>query len=355
MQTTPQTSTQSFGKVFAALGLLIMLCCLGVVCYSAGLFFVVDRDISLIPTPTLDLTCTDTTCLNACLRRLPNFEIIPLSQHLDELSKKQGGYELARYRLDEQSGQLKNVATPTVADYLKPYQADTQLHYRIWDYFTGIFPNDSDIHVSYMIVYMDGSENRYAASIWELDGKWRLYVNLLEFDSPQVVMDILTHEYGHMLTLNQTQTRDVTSEYGREMEQKDFDKMRSACSDRFFTGYACATDSSYMNAFGNRFWSKEVYEAWVSAFLLLDKEDGLNKTAINKFYAKYPDQFVSEYAATNPMEDMAESWTGFVMRQKPIGTSIADQKVLFFYEFPELVQTREAIIQGVCQYAVDQK
>lgn len=77
------------------------------------------------------------------------------------------------------------------------------------------------------------------------------------------------------------------------------------------------------------------------------------RTALDEFYANHREQFVSPYAATNPREDIAESWTEFILRPKPSGTSIADQKVLFFYEFPELVQAREEIIQGVCQYAVD--
>lgn len=76
------------------------------------------------------------------------------------------------------------------------------------------------------------------------------------------------------------------------------------------------------------------------------------RTALDEFYANHRAQFVSPYAATNPREDIAESWTEFILRPKPSGTSIADQKVLFFYEFQELVQTREEIIQGVCQYAV---
>ena len=79
------------------------------------------------------------------------------------------------------------------------------------------------------------------------------------------------------------------------------------------------------------------------------------KTEVHEFYAKYPDQFVSEYAATNPVEDIAESWTEFVMRPKPTGTSIADQKVQFFYEYPELVETRRQILQGVCKYASEEK
>jgi hypothetical protein len=76
---------------------------------------------------------------------------------------------------------------------------------------------------------------------------------------------------------------------------------------------------------------------------------------LHEFYTKYPEQFVGEYAATNPEEDIAESWTEFVMRPKPIGTSIADQKVQFFYEYPELVKIRREILQGVCKYASEQK
>ena len=116
MPATTPISTQSFWKVFAALGALTVLCCFGILCYSAGLFYIVDNDISLIPTPTLDLACTDTTCLNVCLRRLPDFEIAPLGNNRVELAKRVGGIELARYRVDEETGQLTNIASPTVFD-----------------------------------------------------------------------------------------------------------------------------------------------------------------------------------------------------------------------------------------------
>ena len=79
------------------------------------------------------------------------------------------------------------------------------------------------------------------------------------------------------------------------------------------------------------------------------------QTKVHEFYSKYPDQFVSEYAATNPREDIAESWTEFVMRPKPTDTSTADQKVQFFYEYPELVETRRQILQGICKYASEEK
>jgi len=353
-QENPPVS-KTAGKVLAAAGICAIICCVGILCYSATLMLIVEKNIFAIQTPTLDLACEDTNCLNVCVQRIPDFEIALLFENRDDLASAPGGYELARYKLDEQDGQLKNVATPSVPEYLKAYQADTQLHQRIWSYFTGLFPEDSELHASYMIVYIDSSEDRHAASIRELDGKWRLYVNLLHFNSPEAVLAILTHEYGHMLTLNKTQTQNITNEYGRDRDRTGFDKMEAACNGRFFTGFYCMKENAYLNDFGNRFWTGEVYESWVDAFLLLDDDAELYKTAIDEFYSKHSDQFVREYAATNPVEDIADSWTEFILRPKPSGTTIADQKVLFFYEYPELVQMRRGIIQGVCQSAVDQK
>jgi hypothetical protein len=354
MKETKPTSTLSAPKVIAAVSAVIVLCCFGILCYSVTLFYVVDKDISLIPTPTIDLACTDTTCLNACMRQLPDFKTVSLSNHREELAQRPGGYELARYRLDEQSGQLIEVATPYVPEYLESYQTDTQLHQRIWSYFTGIFPNDPEMHASYMIVFMDGSEQRPAAKVWQLDGKWRLYVNLLDFDSPESAMFILTHEYGHILTLSKKQLQNIKDEYGLDREQEEFDKMRAQCGDRFFTGYDCTTEKSYLNAFGNRFWSGEVYDAWVK-ILLQDQDAEANQKALNEFYNTYSDQFVRAYSATNPLEDIADSWTEFVLRPKPSDATIANQKILFFYDYPELVQMRADIIQNICQSAVDQK
>ncbi len=310
--------------------------------------------IEVVPT---DLSaCEDADCLNACLREISDFEIEPLSREdFDQLALRQGGYDLVRYRLDEETKTLKRIAVPTVPEYLKQYQEDEQLHRRIWDYFTGIFPNDSEIHVSYLIITMDGSDDGYSAAIWNSQGKWRLYVNLLEFDTSGDVIEILTHEYGHMLTLNESQAKDIPSEYGLEMEPSDFESMKSKCEGYFFTGSDCALANSYLDEFGNRFWSGKLFETWTEAYLLWDKEDGLYEKAMDDFYSQYRDQFVTEYASTTPVEDIAESWMEFVVRPKPAGSTIAEQKVLFFYEYPELVETRRQIIQGVCQYAVEQK
>ena len=62
---------------------------------------------------------------------------------------------------------------------------------------------------------------------------------------------------------------------------------------------------------------------------------------------KYKKQFVTDYAATNPDEDFAESYMLFVLNEKPTKSTVSfihsDQKFLFFYDFPELVEMRDFI------------
>lgn len=79
----------------------------------------------------------------------------------------------------------------------------------------------------------------------------------------------------------------------------------------------------------------------------MDYGDKYDK-ALAKFYKENRDKFVTEYAATNLDEDMAESFTLFILEPKPSGVSIAEEKILFFYDFPELVELRREIAQSIC-------
>ena len=58
-------------------------------------------------------------------------------------------------------------------------------------------------------------------------------------------------------------------------------------------------------------------------------------------YTERPDEFVSIEAAQSREIDLQSSFVAFVTEDKPLGNSIAEQKIRFFYDFPELVQIRE--------------
>jgi hypothetical protein len=99
--------------------------------------------------------------------------------------------------------------------------------------------------------------------------------------------------------------------------------------------------ASYLNQFYDRFW-KPTWED----FQKIDKngyESALQQEQ-NQWYAQHEDWFVTEYAAVNPEEDMAETWSAFVLKEKPPASqTVAEQKILFFYDQPELVALRAAI------------
>jgi hypothetical protein len=66
------------------------------------------------------------------------------------------------------------------------------------------------------------------------------------------------------------------------------------------------------------------------------------------FYSIHADQFLTSYAATSPEEDVAESWAFFILAPRPEPTSIANQKILFFYDYPELVTLRQELRNRLC-------
>jgi hypothetical protein len=46
-------------------------------------------------------------------------------------------------------------------------------------------------------------------------------------------------------------------------------------------------------------------------------------------------------AVTDPDEDIAETMMMFILNDKPNGRNMAEQKILFLYEFPELMELRD--------------
>jgi hypothetical protein len=72
---------------------------------------------------------------------------------------------------------------------------------------------------------------------------------------------------------------------------------------------------------------------------------------LDQFYLTNQDQFVTPYSVTSPEEDLAETWAHFIFEAKPAGHSISQKKILFFYDYPDLVQLRAQIVNAICLYA----
>lgn len=232
----------------------------------------------------------------------------------------------------------------TIAEYsvkgndLFPKPKDKR-HQEIWDYYVKLIPSQYRTEVVGFDIFSDGKEGTYAAVYQDSEDplKWRLAVDPDDAYDGEKINDkdltfSLIHEQGHVLTLNVSQielnieiaragTDDQIGQLTKEAEQK--------CQPQYFVGEGCSKRDSYINIFFQRFW-KDIYEQWRNS----DPE---------QFYQQYKDRFVTEYAGSNPSEDIAESWTAFVLKDRPADQGVAEAKVLIFYNYPELKTLREAI------------
>lgn len=189
----------------------------------------------------------------------------------------------------------------------------------------GVFSNSSDDTLAYV---SDDDGN----------GKWLIAVNLAGYESLTVRerATTLVHELAHIVTLNNTQVR------------TDIDE--AACGAAytgkgFFTGEGCALWGSYMGDFAKAFWpASDVAKVGGGA--------GENVEAAAQLYEAKPTSFVTEYAATNPGEDIAESFALFILdKQSTSPQTVAEKKVAFFYNYPALVafrnDMRQALVTGI--------
>ena len=203
-----------------------------------------------------------------------------------------------------------------------------QQHQEIWAYFARLIPADAREMVDQFGVFTDGADGTMAwvEPLQESDlSSWMLVIDPADAAKPEELTFTLIHEYGHLLTLNQTQ----------------LDVSAASCS-TYFPQEGCSYENAYVNAFYEKFWVNLLPELQE---IENEQDEDRYYDQLDAFYQKYEDQFVSDYAATNLEEDMAESWAFFVLNQRPDGDSIAEQKILFYYDYPELVELRGQIIQ----------
>jgi hypothetical protein len=204
---------------------------------------------------------------------------------------------------------------------------------QLWNFYANLIPSDLRPEFIKLELFADKDDDTgaYVSPINPNDlSKWELgynmayaWSNTFEFNKSDVAFNSI-HEYAHVLTLNNTQLVAGGSE--------------DTCAN-YFPGEGCSREAAYINQFFTNYWTDIFDES--QAFEEDDDE------AFFAFYDKYADRFVSEYASTNPGEDIAESFARFVLLNQPTGNQIKDQKVRFFYDFQELIVVRDRIRANV--------
>jgi hypothetical protein len=233
-------------------------------------------------------------------------------------------------------------------ELLLPDEVDEKLdsraaHEAIWLTFTSLIPEKNRSFVTEFAILSDGSNNILAgvSPTYDNPQEWTLKVDPLDAVDLNSLHYSILHEYGHLLTLNASQVPPDEQVFYHPDDSAIYKEAVDSCP-RYFTGEGCSNSGSYMNEFFNRYWSS-FYTEWQ-----MTQGQETRQDLLFDFYSARADQFLTSYAATNPEEDIAESWAFFLLSPKPEPITIANQKILFFYEYPELVTLRQEIRNRLC-------
>ena len=220
-----------------------------------------------------------------------------------------------------------------VANGDTPIPAGTQ---KAWDRFAGLFPAAGRPEIV-LFVGIDQDESNGT------DGA--LQVSALDDDKRYLALDVsgavefkeltrtMIHEYSHLL-----QFRPSALTPGTEDEFCDV----------YDGGEACPKPGSYL-----RLWSEAFYPE------VTDGDDYPEEEADVEDRYSADEHVTDDYAATNPAEDMAETFAEWVLLNAPTGPKfvnddphydapvtgdrVVDEKLRFFDQFPELVALRTNI------------
>jgi hypothetical protein len=353
-------------SVFIALLILLLVVCVVVISVFTALapslasYLAYSRPepTGLPPTlqPTPKIKCPNGNCADACLSNLTAFlqtGSIPESFPKSAVQHGQGDNSvlLVTYRLHgDQLGSPQ--FSPNVPSNLLKLQQDTDPQQKIWNYFAAIIPSNQRQELVAYIISTDGRGKMLAGVEQSSDRpqSWALNVDIADAVEPRDLTFSLLHEFGHLLTLNESQvTPDLV--FLAHPDDLQVYQQEAALCPQYFTSGGCSKSDSYLNKFFDQFWPK-IYDEWKKVDA--EKDQNSYSSLLAKFYRNHPTQFNTPYSATSTEEDIAESWAYFVLTPKPANDSVAHRKLLFFYNFPELVDLRSQIIYGICNYAASQ-
>ncbi len=238
--------------------------------------------------------------------------VLQLNQIYEDCTRRYLG-QPEEWSADEEGMELLAEYTVTETGGLEREEGE-DTYRALWARVQAMLPPGSLDAFARFTVFTDGEAEILAYVVpADDDGvRWELAVDPADAEDGQAFAETVYHEYCHYLTLNQGQVT-YTGAPSPGCYAED--------------GLA-AYPASYLNAFYQAFWTD-----YLSDRLAAPNSSG--------FYLRHADDFLTGYAATNPSEDIAESFACFILRDKAEGEGMTARKQNFFYAYPELAAFRE--------------
>ncbi len=190
----------------------------------------------------------------------------------------------------------------------------------VWELFQQIATVDFTAEVMLQFRVGDAPDSDTLAYVYQDDDPqyWVLAANLATAEDRDLLVSTLIHEYAHILTLS----------------TDEFDPA-GTCDPAIELAEGCPAADSVIGQFRESFWDGYGSDA--------PDGDNTDPDIAWDFYLAHEDDFVSDYAATNVSEDLAETFAVYVIEDVPDGDSVVAQKLQFLDSFPELAAIRERI------------
>jgi hypothetical protein len=296
----------------------------------------------LSPTPTLEASCPSKMdsileAANQPTYTTGNFPNVDTGNNLD--------IQLVTYKVN--GDLLSDPHLEAVPNNLKKYQSDFPTQQKAWKLFITLIPADPRRIIAEYQVITDGPGNILGlVEQTHFDpNKWSIGIDIADLADTRNLVFTYIHELGHLLTLNPSQVPPDLQVFNNPDSERIYEREAAACN-YYFPGEGCSLPDSYLNTYFDHFWGS-LYDEWHQIDIILN--DNKRQDKLDFFYQKYKDQFVDDYAVTDPNEDIAETWAFYVLSPKPQNDTIADEKLSFFDQYPELVQLRGQIRQNLCR------
>ncbi|GAB1420575.1 hypothetical protein MASR2M15_06790 [Anaerolineales bacterium] len=253
--------------------------------------------------------------------------LIPFTLAQDETEYEHPGENIALYEVDEE-GNLILIEGEELED-----------HYDIWAVILLLTPQEYLLTRVHTFRAFDDLET-LGAVFDHGQNDWEFSMDTEPEDGYDDIPYTIIHEFAHILSFD-------TDTYTAFTPDQDVEAAFAACVGTIvFEG--CLMPESYMAQFVTEFYDtqSDLYQQFIY---------GEDPSLLQQLYEQNPDAYVSEYAATNPDEDFAESFAHFIVlteeeaEEYPTG----QEKILWFYDQPDLVEIRDLIIQNAIDNEIE--
>lgn len=229
---------------------------------------------------------------------------------------------------------------PKIKTHQAKYQKmvrDKKTHQLLWKRFASIVPKNERREITQFHIFTDGHDGTlaYVLPLTNRLSKWALAVDYKDsIANKNMYYSTFIHEYAHILMYKRNQWN-LT--------------LPNRCKS-YVTMNRCMNQSSLANQFYENFWQGNIEKSWRSYNVPNSMKN------FEKFYTRYEDRFISEYAAVHPDEDFAETFMYFFFTTEPVidkngyYASWPDAKRSLFFDNERLVNMRAVMLRNLMEH-----